>query len=56
MVKEDSWLKRVLEVLDSDDQDPISWTAIHAACETLRTDLPSITIMLPLFSEKADND
>ena len=54
MVKEDAWLKDVIELLDSDGEDPISWAAFHAACETLRTDVPSITTMLPLFYEKAD--
>ena len=43
-----------MEYLDSDDERPISWDAFHAACETYRTDLPSITTMLPLFYEKAD--
>ncbi len=54
MVKEDSWLKHVIELLDSDDEKHISWAAFHAACETLPTDLPAITIMLPLFYEKAN--
>jgi hypothetical protein len=54
MVKEDSWLKHVMELLDSDDEKHISWAAFRAACETLPTNLPAITTMLPLFYEKVD--
>ena len=54
MVKEDAWLKQVLDLLESDSNEPISWAAFHAACTVTTPDLPAVTTMLPLFPDKAD--
>lgn len=56
IVKENQWLNHAVEILQYsfDEYKPLTWASYHAHLRPPVTDPPSISAMLPLFTQKAD--
>ena len=57
LIREKMWVEYACKLLDQElvsSQNTVSWAAYHASQQQQLVNIPAITALLPLFSEKAD--